>query len=146
MTSLLRTAAVALTALTVSAPSVALADAAEAKSCIDSKIWSGYTDGWAVRTAVDSTMKKGQLRVYLVTLYAGNEYQFQACGDANAGDIDLVLHKEDGTEVKRDESDDREPHFSFKPTRTDTYYVSVVASTMAGEATEAGVAMAVTYK
>ena len=131
---------------TMAAPTAAFAGEKEAKACLDTKIWSGYNDGWAVRTAVDATIKKGEHRVYLVTLYAGNEYVMQACGDPSAGDLDLVLHDKDGKEVARDRSDDREPKLTFKPTRTDTFYVALYAATLAGEAADAGVAMAVTYK
>jgi hypothetical protein len=131
---------------TVVAPTAAFAGEKEAKACLDTKIWSGYNDGWAVRTAVDATLKKSEHRVYLVTLYAGNEYVIQACGDSSSGDIDLVLHDKDGKEVARDQSDDREPKLNFKPTRTDTFYVALYAATLAGESADAGVAMAVTYK
>jgi hypothetical protein len=135
-----------LLSVAVAAPSGALAGEKEAKTCLDSKIWNGYNEGWAVRTAVDGTLKKGEHRVYLVTLYAGNEYVIQACGDNNSGDLDLVLHDKDGKEVSRDQSDDREPKLTYKPTRTDTFYVALYAATLAGEASDAGVAMAVTYK
>ena len=118
----------------------------EAKTCLDTKIWSGYNDGWAVRTAVDATLEKGEHRVYLVTLYAGNEYNIEACGDANAGNIDLVLHDKDGKEVARDQSEDREPKITFKPTRTATYYVALYAASLSGGAANSGVAMAVTYR
>ncbi len=127
-------------------PSMAIAGEQEAKTCLDTKIWSGYNDGWAVRTAVDATLEKAEHRVYLVTLYAGNEYNIQACGDADAGNIDLVLHDKDGKEVARDKSEDREPKLTFKPTRTATYYVALYAASLSGSASKAGVAMAVTYR
>lgn len=139
-------APVLLLGASTAAPLDAVAGEKEAKTCLDEKIWNGYNDGWAVRTAVDATLKKGEHRVYLVTLYAGNEYVIQSCGDNNAGDLDLVLHDKDGKEVARDKSDDREPKLTFKPTRTDTFYVALYAATLAGEAKDAGVAMAVTYK
>ena len=127
-------------------PSSADAGEKEAKTCLDTKIWSGYNDGWAVRTAVDATLEKAEHRVYLVTLYAGNEYNIQACGDADAGNLDLVLHDKDGKEVARDKSEDREPKITFKPTRTATYYVALYAASLSGSASKAGVAMAVTYR
>ncbi len=127
-------------------PSLALADQKEARTCLDTKIWNGYNSGWAVRTAVDATLEKGEHRVYLVTLYAGNQYAIQACGDANVTDIDLVLHDKNGKEVSRDKSDDREPQINFTPERTDTYYIALYAASLNGRAKDAGVAMAVTYK
>jgi hypothetical protein len=127
-------------------PSSALAGEKEAKTCLNTKIWDGYNDGWAVRTAVDATLKQGEHRVYLVTLYAGNQYQVKACGDASAANIDLVLHDKDGKEVARDKSEDSEPGLSFTPQATGTYYVALYAAALKEQATEAGVARAVTYK
>ena len=45
------------------------------------QIWSGYDEGWAVRTATTTTLKAEEHRVYLVTLYEGNEYKISVCGD-----------------------------------------------------------------
>jgi hypothetical protein len=130
--------------LTVSG--VATADEEEADTCLRTKIWAGYNDGWAVRTATSASLAEGDHRIYLVTMYAGNEYRLQVCGDANANDVDLVLHDANGTELMRDESDDREPMINFKPASTDTYYIAVYAGSLAKGQTKAGVAMAVTYK
>ena len=68
---ILRTLLPAL-ALSVSPP--ALADQKEADTCLRTKIWSGYDDGWAVRTATSADLGEGKHRIYLVTLYAGHEY------------------------------------------------------------------------
>lgn len=127
-------------------PTTAFAGEKEAKTCLNTKIWDGYNDGWAVRTAVDATLKQGEHRVYLVTLYAGNEYSLKACGDGQTANIDLVLHDKDGKEVARDKSSDREPSVAFTPPRTGTYYVALYAAELAKGAADAGVAMAVTYK
>ena len=59
--------------------SVAIADEKEADDCLRNKIWSGYDDGWAVRTATTTSLAQDDHRVYLVTLYAGNEYKFEVC-------------------------------------------------------------------
>lgn len=127
-------------------PSAAMAGEKEAKTCLNTKIWDGYNDGWAVRTAVDATLEQGEHRVYLVTLYAGNQYSLKACGDSDAGNLDLVLHDKDGREVARDKSDGSEPSLGFTPQRTGTYYVALYAASLAENAQTAGVAMAVTYK
>ena len=125
---------------------LAQADEKEADTCLRTKIWSGYTDGWAVRTATSTTLGVGEHRIYLVTLYSGNEYQFQVCGDANSQDVDLVLHDADGKELARDDTDDREPMLTFKPASTDTYYIAVYSGKLADGASKSGVAMAVTYR
>lgn len=125
---------------------VAMADEEEADTCLRTKIWSGYNEGWAVRTATSASLASGDHRIYLVTLYAGNEYRIQACGDNNVIDLDVVLHDANGTELMRDESDDREPLINFQPVTTDTYYIAVYAATLASGQAKAGVATAVTYK
>lgn len=124
----------------------ALADKNEAETCLRTKIWDGYNQGWAVRTAVSSDLVADEHKTYQVTLYAGNEYRFQACADPSAADIDLVLHDAKGTELLRDTTDDREPSFSFKPDKTGTFFVVVHASALQRAATRTAASMAVTYR
>ncbi len=135
-----------LLALAGSGP--ALADQKEADTCLRTKIWSGYDEGWAVRTATSADLGEGEHRIYLVTLYAGHEYKFQVCGDNQVDDVDLVLHDQAGKELARDQSADREPVLTYKPQKTDTYYVAVYAADVSDQAkgAKAGVAMAVTYR
>ena len=123
----------------------AVADEKEADTCLRTKIWDGYNEGWAVRTATTASLNQGEHRIYLVTLYAGNEYRLQVCGDSNAGDLDLVLHDAAGQELVRDQSDDREPMVVYKPAVTETYYVALHAAQING-GQSAGAAMAVTYR
>ena len=130
--------------LGVFSPADVQADEKEANSCLQSKIWSGYSDGWAVRTATTTTLKKDEHRVYLLTLYAGNEYKIQVCADDAAENIDLILHDVEGNEILRDEKSDREPILMYKPAETQTYYVAVFASNL--KEAESGVALAVTYR
>ena len=66
-----------------------------AESCLTDKIWSGYSDGWAVRTATTTTLKQDEHRVYLLTLYAGKSIT-QVCADKGAKNVDLILHDLDG--------------------------------------------------
>ena len=89
-----------------------------AESCLTDKIWAGYSDGWAVRTATTTTLKQDEHRVYLLTLYAGNEYKLQVCADKGAKDVDLILHDLDGKELLRDEESSREPTVLYKPEET----------------------------
>ena len=77
---------------------IAVADEEEADTCLRTKIWEGYNEGWAVRTATSATLAEGDHRIYVVTMYAGNEYRLQVCGDANANNMDIVLHDANGTE------------------------------------------------
>lgn len=126
--------------------SSAWADEAAAETCLRTKIWDGYNSGWAVRTATKTSLGQGEHRVYLVTLYAGNEYKVMACGDSNVANVDVVLYDAKGTQVATDNTGDREPIVSFTPTATDTYYVAVHATKLNDAAQKGGVATAVTYK
>ena len=58
--------------------------------------------------------------------------------------IDLVLHDVDGKEIKRDQSNNREPELVFKPVETQTFYVAVYAADI--EKDKSWVALAVTYR
>lgn len=126
--------------------SVALADEAAAETCLRTKIWDGYNAGYAVRTATKTTLGQGEHRVYLVTLYAGNEYKVMACGDSNVANIDIVIYDAKGAQVGTDASGDREPVVSYTPPATDTYYVAVHASKLNEAGQKGGIATAVTYK
>ena len=125
---------------------LAIASEEDAESCLTDKIWAGYGDGWAVRTATTTTLKQDEHRVYLLTLYAGNEYKLQVCADKGAKNMDLVLHDLNGKELLRDESADREPTLMYKPVETATYYVAVQAPELNSGSDDAGVALAVTYR
>jgi hypothetical protein len=124
----------------------AFADEAAAESCLKTKIWEGYNTGWAVRTETKATLGQGEHRIYLVTLYAGNEYKILACGDTDIVNADIVLYDSLGNELLRDSSSDREPMISYKATATDTFYVAVHATQTMAADKKGGVATAVTYK
>ena len=78
---------------------VAVAGEEEADACLYTKVNAGYGEGWAVRSASTATLGAGDNRIFVVTLFAGNEYRLQACGDNNVVDLDLVLHDANGTEL-----------------------------------------------
>ena len=124
----------------------ALADEAAAESCLKSKIWDGYNTGWAVRTETKATLGQGEHRIYLVTLYAGNEYKILACGDSEVVNADIVLYDSLGNELMRDSTADREPTVTYKATATDNFYVAVHATSLQAADKKAGLATAVTYK
>jgi hypothetical protein len=125
----------------------AAADEAEAESCLRTKIWDGYNEGWAVRTATSATLAEAEYRIYLVNLYKGNEYKIISCGDEVSDQVDLVLHDAEGNVVLQSESTDRQPQLSYKPDITGTFYVVVHATSLKkGAGDKAGVGMAVTYR
>ena len=43
-------------ALLLTVSGVATADEEEADTCLRTKIWAGYNDGWAVRTATSASL------------------------------------------------------------------------------------------
>jgi hypothetical protein len=126
--------------------STARADEEAAETCLRTKIWEGYTSGWQVRSQTNATFGSGEHRVYLVTLYAGNEYKFLACGDDNSANLDLVLYDAAGNVLATDNSNDREPSLTYTPTVTDTFYLAVHGSRLNDAAKKAGVSTAVSYK
>ena len=110
------------------------------------KVWDGYGQGWAIRTMTTATLGNGATKNYMVTLYAGNEYQIQACGDGNVSNLDLLLYDLDGRIVARDDSTNREPKFTYKPKTTSTYYVVVYGQKLVDASKPAGVGVAVSYR
>ncbi len=126
--------------------STAHADEEQAETCLRTKIWDGYTSGWQVRSQTNTSLGSGEHRVYLITLYAGNEYKFLSCGDQNTANLDLVLYDAQGNVLITDSSNDREPQVTYTPTVTDTFYLAVYGSRLNDAAAKAGVSTAVTYK
>ena len=124
----------------------AMASEEEAEVCLRTKVWDGYADGWAIRTMTSTTLEDGATRNYLVTLYAGNEYLIQACADANSKNLDVLLYDLEGRIIARDDSESREPSFTFTPEDTTTYYVVVYAQKVANGSQPTGVGLAVTYR
>ena len=134
-------------AVTLALPTArARADEKEADNCLRAKIWAGYKDGWAVRTASTLTLERTQHRVYLLTLLKGKAYKFLVCGDSRARNLDLILHDTKGKEIKRDKTSTPTPSLTYEPKATGTYYVAVHATDIAKGAQNTGVALAVVYR
>lgn len=127
-------------------PALANADENSAEACLKNKVWEGYSSGWAVRTMTTATLGQGEHRVYLVTLYAGNEYKLSACGDSEVVNVDLVLYDALGNKVLADQADDREPVLTYTPSVTDTFYIAVHATLLNNPTGKGAIATAVTYK
>lgn len=125
--------------------SVAVAGPEEAESCLRTRVWDGYADGWGIRTMTSESLAAGKTKNYLVTLYKDNQYRIEACGDAAVKNLDVILYDTEGNVLKRDETVDGSPRFEFQPTKTGSYYVVVYQREVEGTAA-AGVAMAVVYR
>lgn len=122
------------------------ADTDKAETCLRTKVWDGYAEGWGIRTMTSTNLTLGATRNYLVTLYKGNEYQIQSCCDDEVNNLDLYLYDLNGNVVLRDNTEDRQPVLQFKPEKTATYYIVLHARSLATESGEAAVALAVTYR
>ncbi len=127
-------------------PSGALADEAEAESCLRAMVWDGYADGWGIRTMTTTTLEQGKTRNYLVTFYPNKEYQIRTCGDDGVQDLDVLIYDLEGKVKKRDETSDAKPAVTFSSDQIATYYVVVHAKQNTSASAKAGVAVAVTYR
>jgi len=142
----MNTALLGLTLLAAGSAPVASADEDEASSCLRTKVWDSYGDGWAVRTLTSTELTNGKTRSYLVSLYAENEYRIATCGDENVKNLDVLLYDTKGNIVQRDDTEDREPLLEFRPPATGTYYVVLYLREPVEGADKAGAAMAVVYR
>lgn len=125
--------------------SIAHAGPDEAESCLRTRVWDGYADGWGIRTMTSESLASGKTKNYLVTLYKDNQYRIEACGDERVKNLDVILYDTQGNVLGRDETTDAAPRFEFQPTKTGSYYVVVYQREVEG--TEAaGVALAVVYR
>ncbi len=125
---------------------VAVGSEKDAEECVQTKVWDAYADGWGVRTITSTTLHVGKTKNYLVTLYAGNRYRIEACGDEAAANLDILLYDTDGKLLLRDETSDRQPRIEYVPTATSTFYVVLYLRGTKEARSEAGVGMAVVYK
>lgn len=133
-------------ALSILLGATAFADEKQAEECVQTKVWDAYADGWGVRTLTSTTLQPGKTRNYLVTLYAGNEYRIETCGDDSVTNLDVLLYDTEGNILVRDKTDDRQPSFTYTPKETSTFYVVTYLRGVKEKRTEAGVGMAVVYK
>ncbi|MCO4746478.1 MAG: hypothetical protein KC912_16895 [Proteobacteria bacterium] len=121
----------------------ALASEKDGEDCVRTKVWDAYGDGWHIRTLTSTTLANGATNSYLVTVYQGNEYKFQACGDDSVKNLDVLLYDLDGNVVHRDATENAQPELSLTPESTTTYYLVVYARETTGDG---GVGVAVTYR
>jgi len=146
MTPILRAGWLAVFACALLASYSAFAGESEAETCLRTKVWEGYNDGWGIRTMTSTEITEGKTRNYLVTLYKGNEYRIATCGDESVGKLDVLLYDTDGNVVTRAKEVNREPKIEYTPENTGTYYIVLYLREIDGKKKEAGAAMAVVYK
>ena len=130
----------------LAASPAAQANEKEAETCLRAKVWEGYSSGWGLRTLTRMSLAADGTKNYLVTLYKGNEYKIITCTDEGASNLDVALYNMDGEVVLQNTTSGREPSLSYKPARTESFYVVLHARQVLNPEVKAGVAMAVTYR
>ncbi len=120
------------------------ADESEARSCLQTKAWSHYEDGWALRTIVTEPISTGAYVSHKVTFYGGRTYKIEACGSDTARQVDLALYDGAGTVVLRSTMTGKDPIVDFKPGATTSLFV--VAQLREAAAATAEVSVGVFYK
>lgn len=124
----------------------ALANRGQAEDCLRTKVWEGYPDGWGIRTMTSSDVQAGKTKNFQVTLYKGNTYRIQTCGDEDIENLDVLLYNAQGSVVARDASTDREPQVEFSPSETGTYYIVLYLRAVKEKKATGSAAMAVVYR
>jgi len=122
----------------------AAAAGGEAEACIQTKTWSHYDGGWALRTSTTATVAVGEFNSFSATLYGGRKYLVELCGEATAEQIDLVFYDREGKEIARAKPNGREPVLEFSPEKTRGVYI--VAHLRSAKAPSAEVALAILHQ
>lgn len=124
----------------------ALAADSEAESCLKTKVWEAYSDGWSMRSLAPTDIAPGSMKVWKVTALASRTYRVLGCADARVKNLDLVVYNDKGVVVSRDSSIDRQPVVDLVPPKSGTYYVVAQARTVDGGDAPVDVAVAVIWK
>lgn len=93
----------------------------EAKSCLNTKLYEAYGDGWRARVREVQALDVGKPEVLEVFLYGGREVRFIACAGAAAVNLDLLLVDAEGTVLARDTTRSREPELVVTVPQTGRY-------------------------
>lgn len=124
----------------------AFAADSEAESCLKSKVWEAYSDGWSMRSLAPTDIAPGTTKVWKITALANRTYRMMACADARVTNLDLVVYDDKGQVVTRDATVDRQPMAELVPPKSGTYYVVAQARSVEGGDAPASVAVAVIWK
>ncbi len=116
----------------------------EAEACIQTKTWSHYDSGWALRTSTTASIEVGKFNSFSATLYGGRKYLVELCGDATADQVDLVFYDRDGKEIVRAKANGREPVLEFSPEKTQGVFI--VAHLRSAKGPSAEVALAILHQ
>jgi len=123
-----------------------IGDLASAEDCIQTRTRSFYQDGWSLRGTHGTRMGAGEEQAISLTLVAGLEYRFEACGDAQAGPLDLVVYDQDGRDLAWDAGAKGEAGLVFRPEHTGEYFLAVVNQSLPADTYRAGVVLSLSYR
>jgi hypothetical protein len=123
-----------------------LPDEAEARDCLQTKVWDDYDDGWSVRNVSVSNMNKDERMTFPVTLMAGLEYRFYACSDSQGEALSLSILDAQGQLVLDAESDGREVELEMNPRDTKPYYLSISAKEISEDVARAGFSLGIIFR
>ncbi|MEE2752145.1 MAG: hypothetical protein VX519_12005 [Myxococcota bacterium] len=116
----------------------------EAEACIQTKTWSHYDSGWALRTSTTASIEVGKFNSFSATLYGGRKYLVELCGDATAEQVDLVFYDRTGKELHRAKTNGREPMLEYSPEKTQGVFI--VAHLRSAQGPSAEVALAILHQ
>ncbi len=123
-----------------------IGDLPAARDCIRTRTHESYADGWALRGTHSMRMGSGEEKAMSVTLVGGMEYRVEACGDGQAGPIDLVVFDAEGRELAWETGEKGSAGLRFRPEDTGEYFVAIVNQSLAPEVLRAGVVISLSYR
>ena len=123
-----------------------IGDIAAAEDCIRTRTRSLYGDGWALRGTHSVRLGSADEHALSMTLMAGLEYRLEACGDSQAGPLDLVIYDQDGRELAWDAGSKGEAGLVFRPEHTGEYFLAVANQSLPVDAYRAAVALSLSYR
>lgn len=123
-----------------------IGDLSAAEDCIQTRTRSLYSDGWALRGTHGIRLGSADEHALSLTLVAGLEYRLEACGDSQAGPLDLIIYDKDGRDLAWDAGGKGEAGLVFRPEHTGEYFLAVANQSLPADAYRAAVALSLSYR
>jgi hypothetical protein len=123
-----------------------IGDEGAAQECLRTRALADYEQGWSLRGSTMTRMAANDERAFAMNLYSGVEYNLRACGDDQAGPLDIVVYDDAGREVVWEVGDTREVGVRFTPEDSGTYYVAVLNESVSVEAFRTSVGLSISYR
>jgi len=123
-----------------------MGDLSAAGDCIRTRTRRFYEDGWALRGTHGTRLGSAEEQAISLTLMAGLEYRLEACGDSQAGPLDLVVFDAEGRELAGQAGEKGSVGVVFRPERTGQYYISVANQSLPPEVFRTAVSLSLSYR